>query len=47
VASVLVPAASDAAEPPLDPPGEYAVFHGFRVTPHSFLLRVNCAINPL
>src|SRR5215472_8850892 len=35
VASVAVPAASAAPEPPLDPPGEYSVFHGLRVTPHS------------
>ena len=26
-----------AADPPLEPPGEYAVFHGLRVTPHSFV----------
>jgi hypothetical protein len=37
VASVAEPAASAAADPPLDPPGEYAVFHGLRVTPHSFV----------
>ena len=36
VARVVVPAASAAAEPPLEPPGEYAVCHGLRVTPHSF-----------
>src|SRR5258707_5005201 len=35
VASVVDPAASDAADPPLDPPGEKSVFHGFRVTPQS------------
>ena len=35
VASVAVPAASAAADPPLDPPGEYCVFHGLRVTPQS------------
>ena len=33
-ASSVVPAASDAAEPPEEPPGVYAVFHGLRVTPH-------------
>src|SRR5215472_305818 len=33
VASVAVPAASAAADPPLDPPGENRVFHGFLVTP--------------
>src|ERR1700733_6270565 len=37
VASVAAPAASAAAAPPLEPPGEYAVFHGLRVTPHSFV----------
>ena len=35
VARVVVPAASAAAEPPEDPPGVYAGFHGLRVTPHS------------
>jgi len=35
VASVAVPAASAAADPPLEPPGEYLVFHGLRVTPQS------------
>ena len=37
--SVLVigtmPAATAAAEPPLEPPGECAVFHGLRVGPHA------------
>ena len=42
VASVAEPAASDAADPPLEPPGENAVFHGLRVTPHS-LVQVNGA----
>ena len=37
VASVVVPAASDAPEPPLEPPGEKAVCQGLRVTPHSFV----------
>ena len=37
VARVADPAASDAPEPPLDPPGEKSVFHGFRVTPYSFV----------
>ena len=36
VASVVDPAASEAPEPPLDPPGEYPVFQGLRVTPQSF-----------
>src|SRR4029077_10210681 len=35
VASVAVPAASAAADPPLEPPGEYLVCHGLRVTPQS------------
>src|SRR5258708_21747166 len=35
VARVVVPAASDAPEPPLDPPGEKSAFHGFLVTPQS------------
>jgi hypothetical protein len=35
VASAADPAARDAADPPLDPPGEYSVCHGLRVTPHS------------
>jgi len=35
VASAAVPAASAAADPPLDPPGEYCVFHGLRLTPQS------------
>jgi hypothetical protein len=35
VASVAVPAASAAADPPLEPPGEYPVCHGLRVTPQS------------
>jgi hypothetical protein len=30
VASVAVPAASAAADPPLEPPGEYPVCHGLR-----------------
>ena len=30
-----MPAASAAAEPPLDPPGVVSVFQGLRVTPHS------------
>ena len=34
-ASVVVPAASDAAEPPDEPPGVYSRFHGLRVTPQS------------
>ena len=37
VARVVDPAASEAPEPPLDPPGEKSVFHGFLVTPHSFV----------
>src|SRR5436309_15733270 len=35
VASAAVPAARAAADPPLDPPGEYCVFHGLRLTPQS------------
>src|SRR5215472_9625444 len=31
-----VPDASAAPDPPLEPPGEYAVFQGLRVTPHNF-----------
>ncbi len=30
-----MPAATAAAAPPLDPPGEWSVFHGFRVAPHA------------
>src|SRR5690349_21314014 len=37
VASVVDPAASDAPDPPLEPPGEKSVFHGLRVTPQSFV----------
>ncbi len=33
VASIADPAASAAAPPPVEPPGLYSVFHGFRVTP--------------
>ncbi len=36
LASVEVPLASDAPDPPLDPPTANAGFHGLRVTPHSF-----------
>ena len=32
-----MPAASAAAEPPLEPPGVVAVFHGLRVIPDSGL----------
>ncbi len=34
-AAATSPAATAAADPPDDPPGEYAVFHGFRVGSHS------------
>ena len=34
------PAASAAAEPPLEPPGDFSVFHGFRVAPYT-LFEVN------
>src|SRR4051794_32430312 len=34
LASVVVPEASAAPEPPDEPPTEYSGFHGFRVTPH-------------
>lgn len=30
-----MPAATAAALPPLDPPGECSVFHGLRVAPHA------------
>ena len=33
VASVVIPAASAAPDPPDDPPGPHSVFHGLRVTP--------------
>lgn len=36
VASVVIPAASAAPAPPEEPPGEYSVFHGLRVTPQTF-----------
>ena len=36
LASIDVPLASDAPEPPLDPPTATAGFHGLRVTPQSF-----------
>ena len=35
VASVVEPAASEAAEPPEEPPGLNCRFHGLCVTPHS------------
>ena len=35
VASVVKPAASAAAEPLDEPPGEYWRFHGFRVVPQA------------
>src|SRR3954451_12724249 len=35
VASVAVPEASAAPEPPDEPPTAYSGFQGFRVTPHS------------
>ena len=34
VAKALVPADSDAALPPDEPPGVNSGFHGLRVTPH-------------
>src|SRR5262245_57700966 len=34
-ASVPIPAASEAAAPPLDPPGDLSGFQGLPVTPHS------------
>ena len=34
-ANGTMPAATAAAEPPLDPPGEWSVFHGLRVGPHA------------
>src|SRR5690606_41818852 len=37
VASGARPAASAAAEPPLDPPGEHRGFHGLRVAPNTRL----------
>lgn len=33
LAIAVMPAATDAAAPPLDPPAPNAVFHGFRVAP--------------
>ena len=36
VARVVLPAASAAPEPPDEPPGVTAKFHGLRVMPHSF-----------
>ena len=30
-----MPAATAAAEPPLEPPGEWSVLHGLRVGPHA------------
>ncbi len=36
VASVEVPLASEAPEPPLDPPTATSGFQGFRVMPQSF-----------
>src|SRR5262245_64337676 len=38
VATGTRPAATAAADPPLDPPGVRSVFHGLRVTPHAFVL---------
>ena len=35
LASVAVPAASAAPDPPEEPPTAYSGFHGLRVTPHS------------
>nr|WP_206060613.1 hypothetical protein [Nonomuraea basaltis] len=35
VASATIPAATAAAEPPLDPPAEYAGSYGFRVGPNA------------
>src|SRR5262245_18344291 len=37
------PAATAAAEPPLDPPGVRSGFHALRVVPHA-LGRVNCIV---
>jgi hypothetical protein len=34
-AAATRPAATAAAEPPLDPPGVYAVFHGLRAVPYA------------
>ena len=36
-AIVVMPAATAAAEPPDEPPGEYSRFQGLRVMPHSAL----------
>ena len=38
VASGTSPAASAAALPPLDPPGERSGFHGLRVVPYTWLV---------
>ena len=37
VANGMMPAATAAAEPPLEPPGVRSVFHGLRVVPHAFV----------
>ena len=37
IASVAIPAANAAAEPPDDPPGVHSRFHGLRVTPQRLL----------
>ena len=41
LASVVVPLASAAADPPEDPPGEKVGFHGLRVTP-----QIRDCVNP-
>jgi hypothetical protein len=45
VASGVMPAASAAADPPLDPPGSNPTFHGLRVMPHIRLAVQNVISN--
>ena len=45
VANGANPAASAAPDPPDDPPGVNAVFHGLRVTPHSLVWQKPAQLN--
>ena len=45
IAKGEVPAASEAADPPEEPPGVKAGFHGLRVTPQSRLQQMPAAEN--
>ena len=38
-ASTVMPVATAAAPPPVEPPGDMSVFHGLRDTPHRSLLQ--------